>query len=313
MFRVELAAGAHRRPPVVVKFYRRDPGDARDRLAAEFGGLEFLWENGVRAIARPLAADRDRYCGIYEFIDGAAHAGKPSARDIEQAVAFLRVLKSLRTRPGGDRQPPASEAEFSIAGIAENVGRRLERLRRCADTDDGAVLKAWVEGTLQPLVDDVLAWCERAAAETGQPFDGEIDRSHRTLSPSDFGFHNAIRRADGTLAFVDFEYFGWDDPAKTAADFVLHPGMALEAAPAHQFVDGFLETFADMVDLPARLRIVYPLFGVKWCLILLNEFLPERTGTADGPDRSAVRRRQLEKADAMAARIRREYRANPFV
>ena len=46
----------------------------------------------------------------------------------------------------------------------------------------------------------------------------------RVLSPSDFGFHNALRRPDGTIVFVDFEYFGWDDPAKMMADAMLHPG-----------------------------------------------------------------------------------------
>src|SRR6266480_4587472 len=54
-----------------------------------------------------------------------------------------------------------------------------------------------------------------------------LPQASRILSPSDFGFHNAIRRPDGTLAFVDFEYFGWDDPAKTIVDFLLHPGMSV--------------------------------------------------------------------------------------
>jgi hypothetical protein len=36
------------------------------------------------------------------------------------------------------------------------------------------------------------------------PFDREIPRTERTLSPSDYGFHNALRRPDGTLVFLDF-------------------------------------------------------------------------------------------------------------
>ena len=67
VFRVELAGA---RPPspleVVVKFYRRDAGDARDRLGTEFGSLQFLWRNGVRAVPRPMAIDPDRQCAIYE-------------------------------------------------------------------------------------------------------------------------------------------------------------------------------------------------------------------------------------------------------
>ena len=57
----------------------------------------------------------------------------------------------------------------------------------------------------------------------------------RSLSPSDFGFHNALLEADGRLTFVDFEYFGWDDPVKIVADVMLHPGMGLSADHGRRF------------------------------------------------------------------------------
>ena len=57
----------------------------------------------------------------------------------------------------------------------------------------------------------------------------------RSLVPSDFGFHNSLRRPDGSLAFVDFEYFGWDDPVKLTADILLHPGRPLAAPQRRRF------------------------------------------------------------------------------
>src|SRR6185503_11886129 len=39
------------------------------------------------------------------------------------------------------------------------------------------------------------------------------------LSPSDFGYHNAVLADDETVRFFDFEYAGWDDPAKLVCDF----------------------------------------------------------------------------------------------
>jgi hypothetical protein len=120
------------------------------------------------------------------------------------------------------------------------------------------------------------------------------------------------------LAFVDFEYFGWDDPAKTVVDFVLHPGMSLAEELKQRFTKGFLAAFADVARLADRARIVYPLYGLKWCLILLNDFLPERmtacaiSGVPDHQVRAA-RTLQLDKADAMALRIRRDYRDNPYL
>src|SRR5215469_3054137 len=66
VFRVTFVGGAggETAAPVVVKFYRRDSGDSRDRLGTEFGSLKFLWQNGVRAIPRPIAIDVERHCAI---------------------------------------------------------------------------------------------------------------------------------------------------------------------------------------------------------------------------------------------------------
>ena len=67
---------------------------------------------------------------------------------------------------------------------------------------------------------------------------------HRTLSPSDFGFHNAIRRSDDVLIFIDFEYFGWDDPAKTISDFLLHPAMQLNEEHSQMFLSNCTNVFS---------------------------------------------------------------------
>jgi hypothetical protein len=129
----------------------------------------------------------------------------------------------------------------------------------------------------------------------------------RTLSPSDFGFHNARRRADGSLVFLDFEYFGWDDPAKLTADILLHPGMVLSAEEDKRFRRGLAGINREDETYGARLSALWPLFGLRWCLILLNEFLPERwlrRAYADGGrDRETARARQLDKAEAMLRRV----------
>ena len=49
----------------------------------------------------------------------------------------------------------------------------------------------------------------------------------RCLSPSDFGFHNSILDDNGRYYFLDFEYSGWDDPAKMVSDFFLQPAVSV--------------------------------------------------------------------------------------
>jgi len=148
-------------------------------------------------------------------------------------------------------------------------------------------------------------------------FVSELPYEERTLSPSDFGFHNALRRSNGQIIFLDFEYFGWDDPAKMISDFLLHPAMELREDLRRRFVVNILSRFEDHRYLDKRVEIVYPLFGLKWCLIFLNEFVPEhllRRGFASGSDldKSNVQAKQLSKARRMLYRIRKDYEYFPY-
>jgi hypothetical protein len=85
--------------------------------------------------------------------------------------------------------------------------------------------------------------------------------------------------------------------------------MTLETALKHRFARRILPAFADVPRLGARVRVVYPLFGLKWALILLNEFLPERAGQASGERRLE----QLRKAQALTGRMASEYADNPYL
>ena len=51
--------------------------------------------------------------------------------------------------------------------------------------------------------------------------DERIPGSDIRLSPSDFGFHNALEDKNGTLIFMDFEYAGPDHPGKIVCDLFL--------------------------------------------------------------------------------------------
>src|SRR5216684_2000176 len=96
VFRIRLDDAGAGPADIVLKVYRRDHGDRRDRLATEFGALEFLWQNGVRAVPYPIAIDRDRYCAIYEFISGhAADQRAVGDGDVDAAVRFLSELHAL--------------------------------------------------------------------------------------------------------------------------------------------------------------------------------------------------------------------------
>src|SRR5258707_15893745 len=100
---------------------------------------------------------------------------------------------------------------------------------------DGAELIDFIENSVaaQPALESPKARYLVTAA--GLAFDAELPQEWRSLVPSDFGFHNSLRRPDGSLAFLDFEYFGWDDPVKLTADILLHPGKPLKPSQRTRF------------------------------------------------------------------------------
>lgn len=285
LYRLETAAG-----PVALKLYPRAEGDGRDRLGAERAAAVFLAGQGETAIPRFLAAAEDLGFSLFTWVEGEAVTAAGPA-EVDQALAFLERLHRWRSAPAAAALPPASEACLSEAELRAQLRHRFERLAQVED----AGLRSFLAARIAPR----LVGPDGAGAD--------LPRHVQTLSPSDFGFHNALRRPDGGLVFLDFEYFGWDDPVKLTADILLHPGMDLAPAARARFLAGCAGLYgAEDGDFSARLRRFYPLYGLRWCLILLNEFLPERWARrhwAGAADRDRARHRQLAKAEAMAARL----------
>ena len=294
---------------VAAKCYPSQEEDPRDRLGVEFGGLSFLADQGVgSALPRPLAADHEAGVALYEWIEGeAVAAADPAARnpgDVDQALGLLAKLHELRLIPGAKELPPGSDPCFSAADLVTGIAGRRERLGEVAEDNDS--LRAFLSGKFDAALEEATQRAVGNYEAAGMDFGAAIGEGERTLSPSDFGFHNARRREDGSLVFLDFEYFGWDDPVKMTADILMHPGMVLSAEEETKFRAGLAEINREDETYGARLSTLWPLFGLRWCLILLNEFLPERwfrRAYADGGrDRETAQALQLDKAEDMLRR-----------
>ncbi len=287
LYRVECGDGA----VFALKSYPRTPGDTRDRLGTEFAALSFLARHGVSEVPAALAREGDH--ALYQWIEGEP-VTEPREGDIDAALAFATRLHGLRRAEGADSLAWASEACTSGVEILRQVDQRLARLRQVASDHDGL-----------PRVLDAIA----AAVEACRPLAaaiGELAEDSRTLSPADFGFHNALRTAGGRLIFIDFEYFGRDDPVKLAAEFDLHPGMSLPASLSAHWHRGIKAVYENVPGFEARWIAFRPLLAARWALIVLNEFLPERWArrlAAGESDAGAARARQLDKARILLGKV----------
>jgi len=303
----------------VAKFYFRHSSDQRERLEVEFASLSFLWRQGISDIPYPLAISREKSCAIYGFIEGKKITpAEITVDDINRVVDFLRRLKDLSGVAQAQNIPPASEACFSIKAIIASIEERLNRLTSLkGQGEEYRKLEAFLRDDFKPFLTVLKRWAQRQCNLRNISFDLEIPRRETTLSPSDFGFHNAIRANDGRVVFLDFEYFGWDDPAKTISDFLFHPAVILSQSMKEIFVQRMFDIFKENGRLAERIKIAYPLFGLKWCMIMLNEFVTSGFirrvyATENLLDRNQMQREQLDKAKNFYCKIKESYTEFPY-
>ena len=292
--------------PVVLKAYFRDAADPRDRLRADYGFSAFAWATGARALPKPLASDAAAGMAVYEFVAGGKLvSGGVTASHVAEAASFFRSVNEQRGDPRAAELPEASEACFSIGAHLACVDRRVERLAGIdAESPLGREATTLVDHRLRP------AWLRVSSAvreAAGLAVDDALHAGDRCLSPSDFGFHNAILAPDDRLRFLDFEYAGWDDPAKMACDFFCQPAVPVPREHVKAFVGALADLWSDPAGFHRRVDLLLPVYELKWCCIMLNEFLPSadsrRTFAGAVADRESRRAAQLAKVEAALDRI----------
>ncbi len=285
-----------------LKYYINGINDMRDRLGAEYSALQFLSENGITSVPSPLAVDRGNNLALYEWIDGESILSV-SDSDMAAAVDFLRTLHGLRSATGADELPFASETCLSPAELVRQIIHRLDVLEQVAES--ASRLDDLINNRIGPCLKHAISRAKMFCDAAHRNFADELEPAYRTFSPADFGFHNALRLADRRIIFFDFEYFGWDEPAKLTSEFVLHPGMSLSEEQKRCFIAETEQLFGADPNYKQRVRALFPLYALRWCLIVLNEFLPDRWSrrlmAGKTLDRELVLDRQLDKAYRLLA------------
>ena len=292
---------------LLLKAYFRHRDDTRDRLKREFNFLEYTWSCGIRNVPQPLYADYQRQLGVYEFVLGRGLVlDEIQPQHIEAAVEFYRWINDRKDGPQARKLASASEACFSVAEHLEGVERRVQRLSKIkvVSKNDGAAAR-FVDHEIRSLWlrtrDEVAARYHRKGM-----FREALSPATRCLSPSDFGYHNVLLEDSGTLCFVDFEYAGWDDPAKLVCDFANQPDMLLPEALSRRFQEAVVAADKAPELLAERIVWLTPVYQLKWSCIILNDFLPQGrdrarfVGCVDDEERS--KKAQLEKSRRMLKR-----------
>ncbi|MDB5799571.1 MAG: hypothetical protein JWL63_510 [Rhodocyclales bacterium] len=298
IYRADTSDGAF-----AVKAYFRHAEDGRDRLASEYAFLTYANAAAPGSVPRQYACNPDAGMALYEFVEGRPFvAGQIGADEVDAATRFFRALNAPALRVGA-QLPQASEACFCIADHLELIDGRITRLvdvLPLSSVDVAAyVLVQDISKLWQRLSDEI----RNGAARVGLDCNAPLPAAQRCISPSDFGFHNALIEQNGNIRFLDFEYAGWDDPAKTAGDFFAQLAVPVPTAFIDDFTAEILRDFSQIHQPSVVARLLRPAYQIKWCCIALNVFLPvnlaRRKFANPGLDEAALKHAQLYKAQQL--------------
>jgi len=282
-------SGAHW---LVIKGYTQRQAKQHDRFKAETEFLHYAQLVAPECVPKLLYSDQEMQSVVLEHLEGERFQEGTSldTTDVSQAVAFIRLLNAdlelARRYVSGD----AAEGFLRLTDHLKNIDQRIsamgsEHLPIHLRAEAGEVIRH-LRKKLERLEDAT----QRQIA-TGR-CDDALDPSARCVSPSDFGFHNALRTPSG-VRFLDFEFAGWDDPTKLVADFDLQPRVPVQSRKRILSDAMPLTT----IEFAERFSVLSPILGLKWACIILALLDPTRWTQAQSPTATAA------PEDALRARI----------
>ena len=301
----------HDNSKAALKIYSDNEG--HNRLYSEYNGSALLVEKGIHQIPKPLTCNHDLNCAAYEWIEGKL-VEYPTEENLNQSFMLLNQLHNLRNLTAFSSFPRASAACFSGFDIELQLKQRFKKLHEQGEMEEG--IKSYIYNELEPFIEKMIVWSKERWSEFDD-FERVLTQEDLTLSPSDFGFHNALKKDSGEIIFHDFEYFGWDDPVKLIIDFSLHPGMNLDEKLLRKWFQGTFKIYGKKL-LP-KLLAAWPLYALCWVLIYLNEFLPDvwrRRILADPSklnEKELVLEKQLSASKKLLNVIKNNYERNSII
>ncbi len=278
IYKVTSASGSS-----ILKIYATAQSDGYDRGTTEFRAVQNLWSSGFRNIPEPLAFFPDDKVAVYSFEDGdVLEPHEVGATDVLAMADFLTA--ACRAMDGVKADfPPERTACLCLRSYAARVEQRIETVAHSDVSGEiAAEARRFLLDTVLPefyrVKDQFLARADALKLDVDQ----HLPLENQVLGPADIGIHNMLSAGDRHV-FLDFEYFGRDDPVRPVLHFLHHDRS--RDLPYH-LKDLFLRRLREqgfpLLELEDRLNLIDPLIGMDWVVLYLNVFCTDRWAFRQG-------------------------------
>jgi len=253
----------------ILKLFFNSPAENNNRLISEFNFLNYANQFVGHSVPKLLAIDNNNSSALYEFIEGKKIQKSTEITDnhIKQAANFIYLLN--QNKKNAKNIQIATEACFTIKDHLIIVDNRINDFKNNlkGDTKFSEIIEI-LNYKWSIIKKEIL----NKISFYNLPLNKPLEIEKRIISPSDFGFHNALVKKDGAMVFLDFEYSGWDDPAKLVGDFFCQ----VEIPVNNIFIDIFINNAFTSLELNEvdliRIKTLLAVYKIKWCCIVLNVF-----------------------------------------
>lgn len=232
-----------------------------DNFGQEVAFCRLLSRHSIAATPNILLVDNKGRNALFRHVTGNI-VESVTDTSLIQAADFIASINTESVRLDAIPLSKARGSLFSAKCFIDDVQRRFDILVNVEPVSkiDEQML-VFLQQELFRVMQLVIVNCTDTM---------DLDEAFsKVLSPSDFGFHNAIMAE--RLIFFDFEYGGWDSAEKLVTDFFAQPRYDVPST----FLEAFIQKafpFLDSHVLVTHVIKLLPLAHLKWCLIFLNDF-----------------------------------------
>ena len=305
-YKVDLRAGKS----YVVKKYFKHPQDLRNRQNAEFLFTSYANKVAQNFVPNVLFSNEINGMTLFEYLEGSPITDrKVTGAEVKRAIDFVNALNKKALKKREMQLPNASEACFTIKAHMDLIDSRIYSLHESLNKSKEQETSEFI-AELARYWDELKRSIFQYCANSDIQLDLALPVEDRCISPSDFGFHNAIKDSLGVTRFIDFEYAGWDDPAKLVGDFFAQLEVPVPEKFAEDFIESIAHNFSGANAFKIRAKLLLPVYKIKWCCIALNVYLPAHLSRRQfsNPliDIASLQTDQLSKAQTILSNLQKK-------
>ena len=253
---------------IILKSYY---GEKKLRIRKEFQFYKYLNQTNIDNVVTPIAFDFKNNLVALPYIVGNK-IYKVQNKHIIQLSNFINKInrKNIYSRKIGLAVEGINNRKNHIT-ICQN---RINKLKL---VDKKSVIKKELYLFLREKIIPTFKILKNKINDKKILYQSKykLYKKDMIISPSDFGFHNVIE-SKKKIFFFDFEYGGYDDPVKLICDFYCQPNQKVSIKQKEKFKKMIIKKYKNYKQLDYLISELLPIHHLKWCCIILNEFIPSK-------------------------------------